>query len=172
MRCKKPEGITDSGTGDLKQMLHNWRWRLLIQSEGDSILTQLERPIIHVRHWLWWLDKVERAHDAMHRDSPAVIWTTLLLRSYLDGAQFTVRTDHNGLGWISCMVAMPIRVGFRSYPLCWSLASGGDAISCIPMTNAEKFQIKYYVPLLIITEVQHEGENFKSNSKNQCSQHL
>lgn len=53
-----------------------------------------------VGYWSRSLNKAEKAYDTTHRECLAVVWAVLMLRYYLEGARFTIRTNHDALRWI------------------------------------------------------------------------
>lgn len=46
------------------------------------------------------LNDAERNYDTTERECLAIIWAILMLRPYLDGVHFTLRTDHDALKWL------------------------------------------------------------------------
>lgn len=63
---------------------------VLLQVRKDGT----DRPI---EYWSHYLNDAQHAYDTTHRDYYAVLWTVLMLRPYLEGTKFTIRTDHDSL---------------------------------------------------------------------------
>ena len=55
------------------------------------------RPI---GYWSRSLTKAEKNYSATERECLAIVWSVLLLRPYLEGAPFVIRTDHDSLRWL------------------------------------------------------------------------
>ena len=66
---------------------------VLLQEQPD----QFTRP---VGYWSRSLDADERNYSTTERECLAVVWASLLLRPYIEGTRFTVRTDHAALKWM------------------------------------------------------------------------
>jgi len=66
---------------------------VLLQEQPD----QSTRP---VGYWSRSLNAAERTYSTTERECLAVVWASLLLRPYIEGARFTVRTDHAALNWM------------------------------------------------------------------------
>lgn len=52
------------------------------------------RPVGYRRRTL--ID-AEKNYGTTQRESPAVVWTVLLLRPYIEGTRFIIKTDHQAL---------------------------------------------------------------------------
>lgn len=52
-----------------------------------------------VGYWKRSLKKVGKAYDNAHRECLVVVWEVLMLRPYLQGARFVIRTDNDNLRW-------------------------------------------------------------------------
>jgi len=46
------------------------------------------------------LNETERKYATTHKECFAIVWALLLLRAYLEGVRFLLRTDHAALKWI------------------------------------------------------------------------
>ena len=55
------------------------------------------RPI---GYWSRTLNTAERNYTTTERECLAIVWGILILRPYLEGTNFTVRTDHDSLRWL------------------------------------------------------------------------
>ena len=66
---------------------------VLLQTQPDGT----DRPL---GYWSRSLSSAERNYDTTERECLAVVWSVLLLRPYLVGTRFTVRTDHSPLKWL------------------------------------------------------------------------
>ena len=53
-----------------------------------------------VRYWSRDLTKHERDYTTTETECLAIFWAILLLRPYLEGQRFTIRTDHDSLRWV------------------------------------------------------------------------
>ncbi len=74
----------DASDGQLGCCLHQ------DQPTGDRLL---------IGYWSRSLTSAERNYSTTDKECLAVGWSVLLLRPYLEGVQFTVRTDHHALRW-------------------------------------------------------------------------
>jgi len=62
-----------------------------------------EQPDLSTRpvgYWSRSLNATERNYSATERKCLAVVWASLLLRPYVEGTRFPVRTDHAALKWM------------------------------------------------------------------------
>ena len=66
---------------------------VLLQEQPD----QSTRP---VGYWSRSLNVAERNYSTTEWECLAVVWASLLLRPYIEGTRFTVRTDHAALKWM------------------------------------------------------------------------
>lgn len=66
---------------------------VLLQDQGDG-------AYLPVGHWSRVLTSAERNYSTTERECLAVVWALFLLRPYLLGTRFAVRTDHTALKWM------------------------------------------------------------------------
>lgn len=66
---------------------------VLLQEQADKVL----KP---VGYWSRGLIPAEKNYSTTERECLAVVWSVFLLRPYLEGTRFTVRTDHAALKWM------------------------------------------------------------------------
>jgi len=69
---------------------------VLLQQQDDEHPTEWAT----LGYWSKTLSKEQRNYSATERECYAVVWGILTLRPYLEGARFSVRTDHNALRWM------------------------------------------------------------------------
>lgn len=65
----------------------------LLQEQDDK----QQRPI---GYWSNSLRSAERMYDTTHMECLAVVWCVQVLRPYLEGPHFVVRSDHPALRWM------------------------------------------------------------------------
>ncbi len=53
-----------------------------------------------IGYWSRSLDDAQKNYHTTENECLAIVWSILLLRPYLEGVQFTVRTDHHALRWV------------------------------------------------------------------------
>ncbi|CAN8067637.1 unnamed protein product [Agarophyton chilense] len=66
---------------------------VLLQKQPDG-------DLLPIGDWSRSLNKAERSYSTTERECLAVVWAILHLRPYLEGARFTLRTNHHALRWI------------------------------------------------------------------------
>ena len=86
---------TDASAGQLVAVL--------LQEQPD----QSTRP---VGYWSPSLNAADRNYSTTERECLAVVWASLLIRPYVEGTRFTVRTDHAVLKWMLHMDGAPERL--------------------------------------------------------------
>lgn len=64
-----------------------------LQEQGD----EAKKPIMY---WFGSVTSSERVYDTTQRECLAIVWTMSLLRPYVEGTRFTIRTNHDSLRWI------------------------------------------------------------------------
>lgn len=72
---------------------------VLLQVQPDGT----ESP---VGYFLRTLNNAERNYTTTERECLAVVWSILMLRPYLKGVKFTVRTDHSAMKWILALTSL------------------------------------------------------------------
>jgi hypothetical protein len=65
----------------------------LLQEQPDGKPLPLE-------YWSGTLNTAERNYSTTEKEYLAIVWAVTHLRSYLEGNEFTVRTDHHALLWV------------------------------------------------------------------------
>ena len=53
-----------------------------------------------VGYWSYSMSDIERNYSGTERECFAVVWALRTLRPYVEGTNFTVRTDHDALQWL------------------------------------------------------------------------
>lgn len=66
----------------------------------DLIHNQVEVAMKPLGYWSRAHIVAEQSFNTGHRECLGVIWSTLLLRPYLEGQRLTICTDHDSLQWI------------------------------------------------------------------------
>lgn len=66
---------------------------VLLQEQPDCITNP-------IRRWYEFLNDAERRYHTMHWEQLTVAWYLLMLRPYLKGTGFKIRSDHDSLRWI------------------------------------------------------------------------
>ena len=106
------------------------------------------------------LSDAERNYDTTHRECLAVIWAIMLLRPYLYGTTFTLRTDHDALKWLLNMdsaTGQLARWRLRLAEFDYSVEfrpgiknQAPDALSRLPTDGTDKTPLKDDIPVLAI----------------------
>lgn len=118
---------------------------VLEQEQDDYSLRQM-------RYWSRTLYDAKRWYDTTHRECLARVGAVLLLRSFIEGGRFTVRTDHQALKGILHREGSSGRLArFRLRPmeLEMNIVHGAgivhltaDALSCLPTMNGSAEHIE------------------------------
>ena len=56
-----------------------------------------------VGYWSRTLSPAEQNYTTTEQECLAVVWSVLMLRPYLEGQEFTIRTDHDSLKWLMAL---------------------------------------------------------------------
>jgi len=68
---------------------------------GCTLLQQQpDRSILPVGYYSRGLIPAEKNYSTTDRECLAVVWACFLLRPYLEGLEFLIRTDHSSLRWL------------------------------------------------------------------------
>jgi len=81
---------------------------------GCTVLQQQpDKSILTVVYYSWGLISAEQNYSTTDRECLAVVWACFLLRPYLEGQEFLIRTDHSSLLWLLNMDSAQGRVARR-----------------------------------------------------------
>lgn len=126
---------------------------VLLQSQPDGT----PRP---VGYWSRSLTPAERNYSTTERECLAVVWSVLLLRPYLEGTRFTVRTDHAALKWMLHMDSSHGRLArwrlrLAEYDYVVQTRPGAahhaaDTMSRLPTTGGEDGEVQDDIPCLTL----------------------
>jgi len=126
---------------------------VLLQEEPD----QSTRP---VGYWSRSLSAAEREYSTTERECLAVVWASLLLRPYVEGTRFTVRTDHAALKWMLHMEGAHERLARWRLRLAkfdyvvqtrpWATQHAADTMSRISTPAGDEGAIPDTVPCLAL----------------------
>jgi len=67
---------------------------------GCTLLQEHEKVLHPVGYWSKTLTPAQRNYSTTEKECLSVFWAISLLRPYLEGKHFIVRTDHDSLTWI------------------------------------------------------------------------
>lgn len=67
---------------------------VLLQTQQD------DNDLRSIGYWSQTVNDTEMKYDTTQQERLAVVWAILLLRPYIEGSRFVVRTDYQGLCWI------------------------------------------------------------------------
>jgi len=67
---------------------------------GCTLLQEHDKLLHPIGYWSKSLTATQRNYSTTEKECLSVFWSISLLRPYLEGNHFTVRTDHNSLTWI------------------------------------------------------------------------
>lgn len=116
------------------------------------------RPI---GYWSRTLTAAERNYTTSERECLAIVWAILMLRPYLEGTKFTVRTDHDSLRWllnISDVSGRLARWRLRLAEFDYTVVhrpgvkhQAPDALSRLPTAGADTSPLEDGIPCFTVT---------------------
>lgn len=119
--------------------------RVLLQEQEEKLL----KP---TGYWSRSLCDAEPRYDITHKECLTVVWAVFLLRLYLEGSHFIIKTDHQALGWILSLKESPwglARWRLRLMELDFEVdhradhyPQAADAMSCLPKIVLEALEKK------------------------------
>ena len=130
---------------------------------GCTLLQQQpDKSILPVGHYSRGIIPAERNYSTTDRECLAVAWACFLLRPYLEGQEFLIRTDHSSLRCLMNMDSAEGRVArwrlrlsqFR-YVVCTSPGREhhcADAMSCLPTLAPDRSVIPEEVTCLALAD--------------------
>ena len=136
---------------------------------GCVLLQEDENDVLHpIGYWSRTLTKPEKNYDATHRECLAIVWAVLVLRPYLEGTHFKVRTDHHSLRWIMNLANASGRLArwrlrlqefdFEVVHRAGSVHMAPDAMSRLPTDGADDSELNDDVPVLVISDTADRTE--------------
>jgi len=123
---------------------------------------QPDKSILPVGYYSRGLIPSEKIYSTTDRECLAVVWACFLLRPYLEGQEFLIRTDHSNLRWLLNMDSAQGRVARRRlrlsrfrYKVC--TRSGrehhcADAMSRLPTLAPDRSVIPEEIPCLALAD--------------------
>ena len=129
---------------------------VLLQRQDDDSL----RPI---GYWSRTLNPAETRYDTTHKECLAVVWAVLMLRPYVEGTHFVVRTDHQALKWILDLKESTGRLArwrlrlmefdFEVVHKPGAFHKAPDALSRLPTTEVDNTEVDDEVPTYCVPDV-------------------
>jgi len=130
---------------------------------GCTILQQQpDKSILPVGYYSRGLIPAEKNYSTTDRECLAVVWDCFLLRSYLEGQEFLIRTDHSSLRWLLNMDSSQgqvarwrLRLSEFRYKVCTRPGREhhcADAMSRLPTLAPDRSVIPEEIPCLSLAD--------------------
>jgi len=133
-----------------------------VQVDCTLLQKQPDKSILPVGDYSRGLISAEKNNSTTDRECLAVVWACFLLRPYLEGQEFLIRTDHSSLRWLLNMDSSQGRVArwrlrlseFR-YKVCTRPGREhhcADAMSRLPTLAPDRSVIPEEIPCLALAD--------------------
>ena len=130
---------------------------VLLQEQEDGSAPK------QIGYWSRTLSSAERNYTTTERECLAIVWSILMLRPYLDGSEFTIRTDHDSLKWLlnlsdasGRLQRWRLRLQEFTYDIQYRPGAqhkAADAVSRLSTTGHDDEPIDDDLPVLALTDV-------------------
>ena len=127
----------------------------LLQDQEDA-------GYVPIGYWSRALTKQERDYTTTEKECLAIVWAILLLRPYLEGQRFTVRTDHDSLRWVLNLADAKGRLArwrlrLSEYDFVVEHRAGikhqaADALSRLETTGLDTSTLRDEIPCYVVDE--------------------
>jgi hypothetical protein len=112
-------------------------------------------------YWSRTLNSAEKNYSTTEKECLAIVWAVTHLRPYLEGIDFTVRTDHHALRWVmnlsdaqGCLARWRLRLSEFTFKMEYhpgAVHHAADAISRLPHQAVPPEPIEEEIPVCSIS---------------------